>query len=109
MLTDLTPERLRASYRHQVDLLAARFDALGAREDVIARDRCTPLDRYGAFLALRSPVAGELRAALAQRGVMADSRGSWLRLGPAPYLADEQLEPAVELLGDALRSLPRSS
>jgi kynureninase len=103
----LTPERLRASYRHQVDLLAARFDALGAPDELVSRDRATPLDRYGAFLALRSPVAGELRAALAQRGVMTDSRGQWLRLGPAPYLADEQLETAVELLGDAIRSLPR--
>jgi kynureninase len=105
----LTPERLRTSYRRQVDLLAARFDALDAPDDVITRDRVTPLDRYGAFLALRSPVAGELRAALAARGVMTDSRGSWLRLGPAPYLADEQLDRAVELLGEALRSLPRSS
>jgi kynureninase len=105
----LTPEPLRASYRHQVDLLAAGFDALDAPDDLITRDRVTPLDRYGAFLALRSPVAGELRAALAARGVMTDSRGSWLRLGPAPYLADEQLEQAVELLGEALRSLPRSS
>jgi kynureninase len=103
----LTPERLRASYRHQVDLLAARFDALAAPDDVITRDRTTPLERYGGFLALRSPVAGELQAALAQRGVMTDSRGPWLRLGPAPYLADEQLETAVELLGDALASLPR--
>ncbi len=103
----LTPERLRASYRHQVDLLAAAFDALGAPDELITRDRATPLDRYGGFLALRSPAAGELRAALAQRAVMADSRGSWLRLGPAPYLADEQLEAAVELLGDALRSLRR--
>jgi kynureninase len=103
----LTPERLRASYRRQVDLLASRFDALDAPEAVITRDRATPLDRYGAFLALRSPVAGELRAALAQRGVMSDSRGPWLRLGPAPYLADEQLETAVELLGDAVRTLPR--
>jgi kynureninase len=100
----LTPERLRTSYRRQVDLLAARFDALDAPDDVITRDRVTPLDRYGAFLALRSPVAGELRAALAARGVMTDSRGSWLRLGP-----DEQLDRAVELLGEALRSLPRSS
>jgi kynureninase len=103
----LTPERLRASYRHQVDLLAAAFDALGAPDALITRDRDTPLDRYGAFLALRSPAAGELRAALAQRGVAADSRGSWLRLGPAPYLADEQLETAVELLGEELRSLRR--
>jgi kynureninase len=105
----LTPERLRAGYRRQVDLLADRFDALGAPDHLITRDRATPLERYGAFLALRTPVAGELQAALAARGVMTDSRGSWLRLGPAPYLADEQLETAVELLGDALRSLPRSS
>jgi kynureninase len=105
----LTPERLRVSYRGQVDLLAERFDALGAPDDLITRDRNTPLDRYGAFLALRTPAAGELKAALAARGVMADSRGPWLRLGPAPYLADEQLDRAVELLGEALRSLPRSS
>jgi kynureninase len=103
----LTPERLRAGYRRQVDLLAARFDALDAPDDLVTRDRVTPLDRYGSFLALRSPVAGKLRAALAARGVMTDSRGSWLRLGPAPYLADEQLDRAVELLGEALRSLPR--
>jgi kynureninase len=98
----LTPERLRSSYRHQVDLLAARFDALAARDDAITRDRDTPLDQYGGFLALRSPMAGDLRRALAQRGVLADSRDTWLRLGPAPYLADEQLERAVELLGEAL-------
>jgi kynureninase len=99
---DLTPEHLRSSYRRQVDLLAARFDALGAPDDLITRDRATPLEHFGGFLALRSPVAGDLRRALAQRGVLADSRDTWLRLGPAPYLADEQLEAAVELLGEAL-------
>jgi len=101
----LTPQRLRASYRRQVDLLAARFDALGADDAVITRDRDTPLDRFGAFLALRTPHAGELRRGLAERGVLTDSRGSWLRLGPAPYLADEQLEAAVGLLGEALADL----
>ncbi len=98
----LTPERLRSSYRHQVDLLAARFDALGAPDELITRDRATPLGQYGGFLALRSPVAGDLRRALAARGVLADSRDTWLRLGPAPYLSDEQLATAVELLGEAL-------
>jgi kynureninase len=39
--------------------------------------------------------------------VLADSRGSWLRLGPAPYLSDAQLESAIELLGDALTALVR--
>ncbi len=100
----LTPERLRASYRRQVDLLAAAFDALGADDAVITRDRETPLEQYGAFLALRAPRAGDLQRALAARGVLADSRGAVLRLGPAPYLSDEQLEQAVALLGEALRS-----
>jgi kynureninase len=101
----LTPQRLRASYRRQVDLLAARFDALGADDAVITRDRETALDRYGAFLALRTPHAGALQRGLAERGVLTDSRGSWLRLGPAPYLSDEQLDAAVGLLGEALAGL----
>jgi kynureninase len=101
----LTPPRLRASYRRQVDLLAGTFDALGADDAVITRDRDTPLDRYGAFLALRTPHAGELQRSLAQRGVLTDSRGWWLRLGPAPYLSDAQLEAAMGLLGEALAAL----
>jgi kynureninase len=104
----LTPERLRASYRRQVGLLAARFDALGADDAAVTRDRETPLDRFGAFLALESPHAAELRRALAERGVLADHRGGRLRLGPAPYLADAQLETAVERLGEAVRTLPRT-
>jgi kynureninase len=98
----LTPERLRSSYRRQVELLAAGVDAIGAPEAVIARDRTTPLARYAAFLALRTPHAGALHRALADRGVLADSRGPWLRLGPAPYLSDEQLEAAIAALADAL-------
>jgi kynureninase len=68
----------------------------------------TSLEHYGAFLALRSPRAGELQRALAERGVQADSRGPWLRLGPAPYLSDQQLERAVALLGDALSAVGRA-
>jgi kynureninase len=95
----LTPEALRASYRHQVDLLAAGFDALALPDDVVTRDRATPLERFGAFLALRSPQAAELQRALAVRGVSTDTRGEWLRLGPAPYVSDAQLEEAVAALG----------
>jgi kynureninase len=95
----LTPQRLRRSYRHQVDLLAAGFDALGAPDELITRDRATPLEDVGGFLALRSPIAGDLQRALARRGVLTDSRGTWLRLGPAPYLADEQLQAAIDALG----------
>jgi kynureninase len=101
----LTPERLRASYRRQIDLLAAGFDALGIDDAIVTRDRALALDRVGGFLALRSAHAGELQRALAERGVLSDSRGSWLRLGPAPYLSDEQLEAAIALLGEAVTAL----
>jgi kynureninase len=104
----LTPEALRASYRRQLELLATRVDALGLDEKVLTRDRGTSLDRLGAFLALDSPHAAALQRALAARGVLADSRGRHLRLGPAPYLDDAQLEAAVERLGEAARSLEAS-
>ena len=104
----LTPEVLRASYRRQVGLLAAAVDALGLPDDVVTRDRETPLERFGGFLALRSPRAGELQRELAARGVLTDSRGDFLRLGPAPYLADAQLEDAVAALG-ALLGAPQAA
>jgi len=102
----LTPETLRTSYRRQVVLLSARFDELGLPDEVVTRDRDTPLDRFGGFLALESPRAGDLQRALGERGVRCDSRGKYLRLGPAPYLSDAQLEAAIERLGDAARALP---
>ena len=101
----LTPELLRASYQHQLNLLAERFDELGADPRVITRDKTTPVTGRGGFLALTTPYAANLKDHLHERGVLADSRGSYLRLGPAPYLADEQLETAVGLLGEAISEL----
>jgi kynureninase len=101
----LGPDVLRASYRRQVELLASRFDALGLDPRTVTRDRETPLERFGAFLALDSPRAAELRRALEAAGVHTDSRGRHLRLGPAPYLSDAQLEAAVERLGEIVRAL----
>ena len=98
----LTAAVLHASYRRQVRLLADRFDALDAPTDLIARDYETPLEGYGGFLALRAAQAGEIERALLARGVRCDSRGDHVRLGPAPYLIDEQLEAAVGLLGEVL-------
>ena len=93
----LTPERLRQSYLHQTTLLAGRFDELGLSD--VTRDRDTPLDAFGGFLALESERAEELSRGLLDAGVVTDSRGRYLRLGPAPYHSDEQLETAIEELG----------
>lgn len=101
----LHPGLLREVSRHQVARLAAGFDALGLPPALLARDRGVPLDSLGGFLALRSPRAAEWCARLRERGVFTDSRGDVLRLGPAPYLTDEQLDRAVAALGEAAAAL----
>jgi len=95
----LTPEVLREVSRRQVGILAQGLDALDLDPGVLARDRAVPLERIGGFLALRSTNAGEISAALRQRGIWTDYRGDIVRLGPAPYLTDEQLRLAIEALG----------
>lgn len=101
----LTPVVLREVSQRQRRLLADAFDALDLPEDLVTRDRETSPEGYGGFLALRSPHAAELRAALADRGVHTDHRGRHLRLGPAPYLSDGQLAEAMAALGEAAAGL----
>ena len=97
----LTPAFLREVSRHQVGRLASRFDALDLDPAVVARERAIPLERIGGFLALRTPRAAELSRVLRAREVWTDHRGDVLRLGPAPYLSDAQLDAAIAALGKA--------
>jgi kynureninase len=83
----LTPEVLRENYVRQTTLLA---ELLSEHE--------TPREQFGGFLALELANADTVNRRLAERGVMTDSRGRYLRLGPAPYLSDDQLEAAVHTL-----------
>ena len=101
----LTPGLLREVSQHQIGVLAGRFDDLDLPDELVSRDRATALDAFGGFLALRSPHAGELQRALAARGVSTDSRGQHLRLGPAPYLSDQQLADAMTEFGAAAKEL----
>ena len=79
----LTPGALRESYLRQTTMLA---EALGVE---------SPREDHGGFVAVDVPEAEEVSRRLAADGVMTDSRGRHLRLGPAPYLTDDQLERAV--------------
>ncbi len=103
----LTPELLRQVSQRQVGLLARRFDALDLDPAMVRRDGSVPLETIGGFLALESPRAAELRRLLREREVLADHRENVLRLGPAPYLSDQQLEDAMEALAEAVGALPR--
>jgi kynureninase len=100
----LTLPLLREVSQHQIALLRDHFDALDLPTDLIAR-RDRPLARLAGFLALDTPHAAELQRALAQRGVHCDARGHVLRLGPAPYLTDDQLKAAVAALAEAVQQL----
>jgi selenocysteine lyase/cysteine desulfurase len=102
----LTPDLLRDVYRHKRAVLADTFDRLGLPDELITRDRDTPADGFGGFLALTSPHADKLQEALRERGVRTDSRGTALRFGPAPYLTDTQLESAISALADVVGQLP---
>src|SRR5882724_22686 len=99
----LTPALLREVSQHQIGLLASRFDALDLDPAVVSRDRGCAIGELGGFLALRSPVATSLARSLHARGVLTDARGEVLRLGPAPYLSDQQLRDAMGLLGEVVR------
>jgi kynureninase len=103
---ELTPESLRELSQHQIGLLAQGFDALDPDPALIARDRTVPLEKIGGFLALRTAHADRLQAGLKQRGVMTDYRGDILRLGPAPYVTDDQLSAAVAALRAELQKTP---
>jgi kynureninase len=95
----LTPELLREVSQHQVDLLRSRIRALDLDPAILAVED-VPLETIGGFLALQSSRAEELARALKSRGVLCDWRGNLLRLGPAPYLTDQQLEEAVGEVGE---------
>jgi kynureninase len=57
-----------------------------------------PADRRAGFLAIRTPRAAEFVGALRAQRVFVDSRGDILRLGPAPYLSDNQLTAGIAIL-----------
>jgi kynureninase len=101
----LTPSFLREVSQHQVGRLIAGFDALAIDPQKVRRDRSVALDRLGGFLALETERAPDIWQKLRQRGVLTDYRAEVLRLGPAPYLTDEQLDDAIASLGEVIASL----
>jgi kynureninase len=99
----LTPARLRAISQHQVGLLKAEFERLDV-SPAIARVEAMPDERRGGFLAIRAPSAKDIAHRLRERGVRVDARGELLRMGPAPYLRDDQLRDAIGALGEVVGS-----
>lgn len=101
---DMTPDRLRSASLHQIGMLQKRFEAFDV-DPSVAEVVPIPADRRAGFLAIRCPRATAAALNLRARNVFADARGDLLRLGPAPYLSDQQLREASDIIGHVVRNL----
>ena len=96
----LHASRLRAISQAQLTRLAKGIDALDLDPALLTWSREVPLERCGGFLALDASRASEISASLRRCGVLTDHRGAVLRIGPAPYVTDAQLDEAVGHIGE---------
>jgi kynureninase len=91
--------------RFGLDVPALRAISVAQTQRIIARlaDRLplvsSPDDaRRGGFVSLRHPRAGDVTQRLREKGVFVDSRGELLRVGPAPYLLDEEIDRGLDVI-----------
>lgn len=92
----LDPAALRELSRRQVARLYEGIRGrVGERARAVAVER-VGLEGIGGFLAVEVADPVGVREALLARGIHTDVRGRLIRLGPAPYVTDEQLDRAVD-------------
>ncbi len=101
----LTPEVLQQQYSGQIREMYRQFNGLGFDEDIIRLNHNYPITRNAGFLALYSPYTPKLYQKLKENGVYCDYRGNILRLGPAPYITQSQIDELFEILGRELKAL----
>ena len=74
-----------AQTRRIIEKLAPGTELVSSRAD----------ERRGGFVTVRHAAAGSLVRGLRERGVYVDARGDLLRIGPAPYLRDDEIDAGV--------------
>lgn len=96
---DLSPARLRKRSLEQTKRIQ---DAAAELPDIRV---ATPRGDHarGGFVSLETPHASALVEALRKEGIYTDSRGTMLRLGPAPYILNEEIDLALDILRRLLR------
>lgn len=99
----LTPQRLRDISQHQIGLLMRRFDDADFDHRVIKKLSTYGLQTTAGFFALQSKYAKKIQRLLVKHDIYTDVRADLLRLGPAPYLSDQQLEKAMDCLQNIIR------
>ena len=87
----LTPPKLRELSQHQIEILSG-----------VSRN-----DAIGGFLAIPAPRAAKIQKALRKKNIWTDYRDQTLRLGPAPYINDAQIDIAVEVSAFLMGKSPK--
>jgi len=90
---------LRAISLRQTRRIIERIEEAGLGERIVSsRDD----ERRGGFVAFRSEAASAVVDRLRERGVFTDSRGDLLRIGPAPYMTEEEIDRGMAIVTRAL-------
>lgn len=103
----LDVERLRAISLRQTRRILDRLKALDSVGTGLVPVSPEDDSRRGGFVAVRFASPQRLVDAARAAGVFVDARGDIVRLGPAPYLLDDEIDEGVRRLVEAARSLDR--
>jgi len=101
----LSPERLRKRSQEQMTLLIQGFEALDLEPNLIQRASKGVVSGLAGFLALKTPHARAIHQGLLCAGIHTDYRADILRLGPAPYITDQQLATAMTVLKNVVQEI----
>ncbi len=97
---------LRAISLRQTRRIIARLEEAGLGERV-ASPRAD--ERRGAFVSVRTPHGHDVVLRLRARGVFTDARGGLLRLGPAPYLTDDEIDAGTSAAAEEIHKVLRET
>lgn len=100
----LTPARLADINRQQQAWLLQGLRELKLSPQILDLFSL-PSTQRGGFLALPSPCAERWVQLLRTKKVYCDSRNGYLRLGPAPYVSQLQIQKAIEIIGQVAKEL----
>ncbi len=95
----LTAVRLRNINQQQLKMLYDGITSLKISPNTLALPSHS-LEELGGFLPLRTAQASLWVKHLKEHGVSSDSRGEYLRLGPAPYVSKKQIHQAIDIIGN---------
>lgn len=94
---NLTAEALSNMNKGQIARLWQGIESMDLPDNVLSLPSHSINDNAG-FLSLTTKQAAKWVTMLAEYGIQTDSRGDQLRLGPAPYVTDEQIDEALSCI-----------